>query len=340
MTDRAYLETTTVGIEEQFRAAWSDSALELIILPTEQCSFRCTYCYEDFSIGRMRPQTVEGIKNLLIRSTSRLKTLRIIWFGGEPLLATDIVVELSRFFTYIAQQHGIAYRANMTTNGYRLDASKASELADLGITGYQISLDGPKLYHDNTRLRADGSGTFDRIWSNLLEIRDSNAPVEILLRLHVTAENAEALPIFARDIRETFLHDPRFSVLTVPVGKLGGPNDKSISVIDSRSANAIISDITSILRGNSNSGNEAAHSKEPTGGKQIDLCYAAKPNAFVVRADGSIGKCTVALSSPRNAIGKLTANGDLEIDNGKHVTWIAGWLNMDIAALKCPAGIF
>lgn len=30
-----------------------DSSLHLIILPTEQCNFRCKYCYESFKKGKM-----------------------------------------------------------------------------------------------------------------------------------------------------------------------------------------------------------------------------------------------------------------------------------------------
>ncbi|PJJ00771.1 hypothetical protein BX264_1060 [Streptomyces sp. 2333.5] len=48
------------AFEEELVAALTDRTLHLIILPTEQCNFRCTYCYEDFSVGRMGPETVQG----------------------------------------------------------------------------------------------------------------------------------------------------------------------------------------------------------------------------------------------------------------------------------------
>ncbi|MFF7227919.1 hypothetical protein [Streptomyces sioyaensis] len=55
------------AFEEELVAALTDRTLHLIILPTEQCNFRCTYCYEDFSVGRMGPETVQGVKRLLDR---------------------------------------------------------------------------------------------------------------------------------------------------------------------------------------------------------------------------------------------------------------------------------
>ena len=47
--------------------------LELIILPTEKCNFRCTYCYEDFAIGKMKRETINAVKELIKR---RAKDLR------------------------------------------------------------------------------------------------------------------------------------------------------------------------------------------------------------------------------------------------------------------------
>ena len=35
----------------QLAAAISPRVQELILLPTEKCNFRCTYCYEDFKIS-------------------------------------------------------------------------------------------------------------------------------------------------------------------------------------------------------------------------------------------------------------------------------------------------
>ena len=43
----------------------ASNLLHLILMPTEQCNFRCTYCYEDFAHDRMSPRVVAGIKRLL-----------------------------------------------------------------------------------------------------------------------------------------------------------------------------------------------------------------------------------------------------------------------------------
>ena len=41
----------------QIAEAISPRIQELILLPTEKCNFRCTYCYEDFELGKMSEET-------------------------------------------------------------------------------------------------------------------------------------------------------------------------------------------------------------------------------------------------------------------------------------------
>lgn len=45
--------------------SFNNKQLSLILLITEQCNFRCAYCYEDFKIGKMPPDVIEGIKNVI-----------------------------------------------------------------------------------------------------------------------------------------------------------------------------------------------------------------------------------------------------------------------------------
>lgn len=83
------------GIENDILAALNPAALHLILFPTEKCNFRCTYCYEDFEIGKMSPEIVQAIKTLLSHRASSLSRLEISWFGGEPLLARDVIESIT-----------------------------------------------------------------------------------------------------------------------------------------------------------------------------------------------------------------------------------------------------
>jgi uncharacterized protein len=46
------------------------------------------------------------------------------------------------------------------------------------------------------------------------------------------------------------------------------------------------------------------------------VCYAARPNSLLIRADSSVGKCTVLLNDERNKIGTLQADGTVSMIAG------------------------
>lgn len=311
----------------------SDKFLELIILPTEQCNFRCVYCYEDFSIGRMKPEIIAGIKALLDKRCSKLNFLNLSWFGGEPLVAKDVVLDISEYATSLTEKYSqLQYSGSMTTNGYFLDIKTASTLANLGVRDYQISLDGPKEIHDRSRRRADGKSTFERIWTNLLAIRDSSLPVSILLRLHFTPDTLNLFDPLLEDIKREFLPDSRFSAFFKAIENLGGPNDTSIKTFYEDQKEVAIKMLEGKLFGDEL--NSAQNGNPDYNGEYV--CYASRPNSLVIRANGKVGKCTVALTDERNDVGTLQPDGRLKLIPERFAPWVRGIETLDFETLGCP----
>jgi uncharacterized protein len=317
---------------ERLRSLRND-VCHLILLPTEQCNFRCTYCYEDFSIGRMPPEVVQGVKRFLDRRIAELSLLQLSWFGGEPLLAAQVVEDIS---AHAQRAAGTEVRClgDMTTNGYLLDGAMVDRMAAVGVREFQISLDGPAETHDRTRVRADGRGTFQRLWDNLLAIRRGDAPVSVVLRVHLTPAGLPRMPDFLARVRDTFLSDARFSVLLKTVERLGGPHDADLEILDKRSRPEVLARLNAVL---ATSGRPASC---PDAGPDAVVCYAARPNSLVIRANGRLGKCTVSLDSPHNDLGRLRPDGTLDIRNDRLGPWLRGWETGDRDALHCPADGF
>jgi uncharacterized protein len=324
---------TLTGIsafDREMVTSFRSDRLHLILLPTEQCNFRCTYCYEDFAIGRMRREVVEGVKNLIDRRHGDLAHLQISWFGGEPMLARSVIEEVASHASEVQRRTpGLGYGSDMTTNGYLLDRTAAERLVGLGIRRFQVSLDGPARHHDHTRVRADGQGTFDRIWRNLLSIRDGSVDAHILLRVHLTPGNLDVMPAFLTQVRDTFLDDRRFRVFLKRVVRLGGADDASMEVLDAEDKRiaALEEIVLSDGRGES--------LFEPE-----QVCYAARANSLMVRADGRLGKCTVGLSEPGNTVGRLLPDGSLEVDTPRFRRWLQGWESRDPELTACPYEAF
>jgi len=309
-------------------ACVSNRHLHLIVMPTEGCNFRCTYCYESFQQGRMSRGIERGIRSLLTRRASGLDNLRLSWFGGEPLLARDIVMRIQAHAKRLATvSPGMMMSADMTTNGYLLSRSLLAKLAHLGIRSYQITLDGMKDDHDRMRLRADGRATFDRIWSNILASRDVEESFEISIRLHVDRTNIGRIPLFLREYEREFKDDPRYSLLIRPLSRLGGVGDSRVKSVSRRDKERL----AAILE---KRGQRLVDPGDRRG--SMGICYAAKGNSFVVRADGRLNKCTVALEAEENQIGRLQADGSVDIDGGKAAYWLRGLWTGEDAVLACP----
>ncbi|MEM8933961.1 MAG: radical SAM/SPASM domain-containing protein, partial [Acidobacteriota bacterium] len=103
MVDRGYLVPRGGNEYRRFQLAFGrqhyrPDHLELILLASEDCNFRCTYCYEDFRRGTMRPDVRASVRRLVERKLNGLRSLKISWFGGEPLYGLAAIDELAPFF--------------------------------------------------------------------------------------------------------------------------------------------------------------------------------------------------------------------------------------------------
>lgn len=309
--------------------AISKQVLNLIILPTEKCNFRCTYCYEDYKIGKMHRSVINGIKALISHRLKDLSILEISWFGGEPLLATDVIEEISQDIQSLNNlSPDCIYNGSICTNGYLLNLSRWTKLVELGITQYQISLDGDKEIHNTTRRFADQSGTFEEIWNNICEFQKSELQAQVNLRIHFTPSSYQSLDPLIGKINTQLGDDPRFKVYFKAIERLGSPNDEKIQTFPDAEKERISSRLYNKLFTK-----ELIFEDEP-----VSVCYASKANSFVIRANGDIAKCTVALNDAINRVGHLNEDGSIQIDNEHFRLWLTGLETKDEATLACPYG--
>jgi uncharacterized protein len=303
-------------------------------MPTEQCNFRCRYCYEDFDLGEMPRAVVDSVKALLSRRVGQLDTISLEWFGGEPMLAFGLIEEIQGFALRLVADHpGVTLSGSMTTNGYLLRKERFLRLLDLGVTRYQISLDGTRDAHDRYRRRLGGGGSFDVIWKNLLAMRDLSETFQILLRLHATEDNLESLRQLIGDLALELGADPRFRVMIKAVRRFGGPNDGLIRVLDGHREEEVVGHLSRLAI---DAGLLEARQGRSADESGLAGCYAAAANSFVVRSNGELAKCTVALRHSDNRVGRLHRDGTVELDSAKMTGWIRPALTGDAERIRCP----
>jgi uncharacterized protein len=271
----------------------------------------------------MSPRVVNAVKSLLQSRVPLLDRLDISWFGGEPLTAKEIVQDIQGFALNLCERYGTPLNASMTTNGYLLSEDLLRSLHSIGIGDFQISLDGREEEHNKNRILASGLGTFEQIWRNLLSAASTDLSFHIALRIHITAQNLDTVEGFVDDCWTSFASDPRFSFFFKRIANLGGPGGV-ISTVPNKEAGATV---YNRLRAK-------YPSQAPNHGFQV--CYAAQPNAFVVRSDGRLARCTVAFGADNNHVGAIDDHGEMSIDIEKLNLWFQGFVTLDEASLTCP----
>ena len=123
----------------------------------------------------MAPEVRDALVRFVGRrlASGRHSHLGIAWFGGEPLLAPEVIDELSAQFMSLADRYGVSYSAMIHTNGYLLDQGMVDFLEARAVKAAIVPLDGMAEAHDATRHLHGGAPTFERIMGNLRSIRTS-----------------------------------------------------------------------------------------------------------------------------------------------------------------------
>jgi len=189
---------------------FASHSMGVTIAPTLECNFDCTYCYETHAPVTMNKDIITSVKKFFEFEIKKINGLGVTWFGGEPLIAFEIVKEISQF---ILNQKEITFEAGMITNGYLLTRKIAEQLKELKTTSVQITLDGPPETHDKRRPLRNGKGTFERILTNITDATDI---LKVSIRVNVDESNIEHVPEVLDILGEKGLKD-RVCVYFAPV---------------------------------------------------------------------------------------------------------------------------
>lgn len=138
--------------------------LELLV--SEECNLRCDYCFELVKNPKtMTPEVGVQSVDFLLRECGDNKSLGLLFFGGEPLLAFPTIRAVVEYANeMIGDDRKVSY--SMTTNGTLLneeilDFCKSNEI------GVLLSIDGLPEMHDAHRKTRAGTGSYDLISKNL-----------------------------------------------------------------------------------------------------------------------------------------------------------------------------
>lgn len=121
---------------------------------------------------------------------ARARKLTVTWFGGEPLLAADVIGSLSPRLIAQAEERSCAYESWIFTNGYLITQEVVDMLVRCRIERVHIPLDGIGVTNDATRRLVGGGPTFERIVGNLDLLKP---PIRTLIRANTHEGNVSQL---------------------------------------------------------------------------------------------------------------------------------------------------
>ena len=229
-------QTAVLNASGRFGCGHS-SLITLTICPTLGCNFDCPYCFEDHRAGKMSPETQDQVVQLaqkMLRSFGA-RQLRVSWYGGEPLLAPDVIESLSVRLMDLAEREGVKYSAGIITNGYLLDGKNVRLLERCKVDTAQITLDGLKETHDRTRHLAGGGGTFGRICEN---IRDNRMSFRVDMRHNVYEDNlndVETIRAFVEQLAQESGNNLRYYPALVCDNEIMKKRSKTLSTLQDKS---------------------------------------------------------------------------------------------------------
>ena len=164
----------------------------------QACNMGCGYCYaEQGSFGgekrAMSGDVARKSVDRLLEWTPAGGRAALVFMGGEPLLARELLHETTRYAWDAAKRRGRSISFAMTTNATLLRESDAAFIADFPFT-VTVSLDGPPLLQNRQRPMLGGGPSSSRVLRGL-EFLLKHRPRQLTARVTVDASMGALLPV-------------------------------------------------------------------------------------------------------------------------------------------------
>jgi uncharacterized protein len=297
----------------------------LVVLNLD-CNLACSYCYEDNFRGTfyMTRETADLLVETVLRDQiGQADRVHLTFYGGEPLLSTDLIRDISLRIGSAAAEKGTKFSFSMITNGTLLTRSLVQELQPLGLIGAKFTLDGPRETHDACRPFASGSGSYQVIMEHLAEVCDL---IAIHLGGNFTRDNFGFFPALLDDLLAKSIGPEKLDKVTfTPVLKKAG--EKGLGDFQGEclcSQDPWVIEASLYLR------EETLRRGFPASKLKMSGCAVEYENDLIVNYDGSLYKCPGFMSDQRLRIGTLQDG----IADYRHTHNLDLWKNDD--CLDCP----
>lgn len=165
--------------------------MKISLVVNHNCNLRCSYCYT----GRKtdRPMSVEMARKAVDFGLGQVRGPRVCFsfFGGEPLLESDLIDEVAAFARTEADRREIAIAFQFSTNGSLIDDNTIDLLKKHNFR-LQVSYDGCPQAQDATRRFQNGHSSNGLVKAGLKRLLEEKRCEQVVSV--VDPKNAQFLP--------------------------------------------------------------------------------------------------------------------------------------------------
>ena len=190
---------------EQFADMMVSAPIKAMCLNVaHDCNLRCSYCFAstgDFGGERklMTPEVGKKAIDYLLKYSGDRHNLEMDFFGGEPLMAFDVVKEVVEYARSKEKEYNKNFRFTITTNGMLLTDDKIDYI-NKEMYNVVLSLDGRKEVNDRMRFCVNGSGSYDIILPKFQKLVQKRGDGQYYVRGTFTKYNKD----FTNDVLHFF----------------------------------------------------------------------------------------------------------------------------------------
>ncbi len=166
------------------------------LIPTRACNLACRYCA--FGAGDLAQTQTTMDPSLAVDAVhwmadtavaQQSNCLAVDFFGGEPMMAPQVVDAVVKAAHRCADGRGLGHRIEMATNGcYR---AALCDLVARHIDYVVLSFDGPAEIHDLHRPFPGGQGSYEIVARNARRLAEG--PAHLTIRICVTQASLKSL---------------------------------------------------------------------------------------------------------------------------------------------------
>ena len=262
-----------------------------VIMTTLDCNARCFYCYQ---MGRNRNRsamtldTAKAVAEYIIK-TSKGCDVRIQWYGGEPLMNTEVIDSICDALALA----GVNYKSSMISNGFLVTEELVKKAVELWkLKNIQSPLDGTEEPYNRIKAYVNIGGiSAYYVVMNSIDMLLKHS-IRVVVRVNLDNHNKEDIFKLADELAARFGENKEFSLYSdVLYENAGTKKPQRLSAERLELVNSLVEFENYCEKIGIN-----VPAKLSSGIKMF-RCMADSGNSVVISPQGELGLCDHAMES-------------------------------------------